>query len=66
MKQIAIVNRSIVGRAIVYHNVDEYLVKYWRNGEYQRGSEQYFSCRDSAIDGARDKLETWNQLEQFN
>ena len=66
MKQIAIVNRSIVGRAIVYHNVDEYLVKYWRNGEYQRGSEQYFDCKDSAIAGARSKLETWNQLEQFN
>ena len=66
MKQIAIVNRSIVGRAIVYHNVDEYLVKYWRNGEYQRGSEQYFDCKDSAIEGARDKLELWNQLEQFN
>ena len=66
MKQIAIVNRSIVGRAIVYFNVDEYLVKYWRNGEYQRGSEQYFDCKDSAIDGARSKLETWNQLEQFN
>lgn len=66
MKQIAIVNRSIVGRAIVYYNIDEYLVKYWRNGEYQRGSEQYFDCKDSAIDGARDKLETWNQIEHFN
>ena len=66
MKQICIINRSIVGRAIVYFNVDEYIVKYWRNGEFQRGSEQYYESKDSAIDGARYKLETWNQLEQFN
>ena len=66
MKQICIINRSIVGRAIVYFNVDEYIVKYWRNGEFQRGSEQYYESKDSAIDGARSKLELWNQLEQFN
>ena len=66
MRQICIINRSIVGRAIVYFNVDEYLVKYWRNGEYSRGSEQYYESKDSAIDGARSKLELWNQLEQFN
>ena len=66
MRQVSIINRSIVGRAIVYFNIDEYIVKYWRNGEFQRGSEQYYESKDSAIDGARSKLETWNQLEQFN
>ena len=66
MKQVCIINRPIVGRAIVYYNVDEYCVKYWRNGEFQRGSEQYFDCKDSAIDGARDKLELWNNIEAFN
>ena len=66
MRQVSIINRSIVGRAIVYFNIDEYIVKYWRNGEYQRGSEQYFDCKDSAIDGARSKLELWNNIEQFN
>ena len=66
MRQVCIINRSIVGRAIVYFNVDEYLVKYWRNGEYQRGSEQYFESKDSAIDGARSKLELWNNIEAFN
>ena len=66
MKQTAIVNRSIIGRAIVYFNVDEYIVKYWRQGQYQRGSDQYFESKDSAIDGARDKLELWNNIEAFN
>ena len=66
MRQVCIINRSIIGQAIVYFNVDEYIVKYWRQGQYQRGSEQYYESKDSAIDGARSKLELWNNIEAFN
>lgn len=59
MKIVCIINRAIVGRAIVYLNEEEYMVKFWRGKEFQRSAEYYTDDKDDAIDTAHYQLQQW-------
>lgn len=64
MKIVCIVNRAIVGKAIVYFNEDEFMVKFWRGREFQRGAEYFTDCKDDAINTAHAQLQYWVDSER--
>lgn len=63
MRIVCVVNRAIIGKAVVYLNEDEYMVKFWRGKEYQRGAEYYTDCKDDAINTAHYQLQQWADSE---
>jgi hypothetical protein len=63
MKIVCVINRAIVGKAIVYLNEDEYMVKFWRGKEFQRGAEYYTDDKEDAIKTAHAQLQHWVDLE---
>lgn len=65
MKLICVINRAIIGTAKVYFHPEdgEYMVKFWRGKEFQRGAEYYTDCKDDAIGTARAQLQHWVNLE---
>lgn len=65
MKIVSIVNIAIIGRAIVYLNEGEYMVKFWRNKEFQRGAEYYTEDKQDAINTAYWQLNAWKQSEEM-
>ena len=65
MRLIHTIHRAIVGKALVYrHDDGEYMVKFWRGKDFQRGAEYYTDCRDDAINTANAQLQHWVDIER--
>ena len=64
MKIVSIINVAIVGRAIVYLNEGEFMVKFWKGKDFQRGAEYYTDDKDDAINTAYFQLNAWKQTEE--
>lgn len=65
MRLVSVINRAIIGTAKVYFHPDdgEYMVKFWRGREFQRGAEYFTDCKDDAINTAHAQLQYWVDSE---
>jgi hypothetical protein len=61
MKQVALINRAIVGRAIVYFNSDyeEYTVKFYRDNQHYKHVDYFTDSIEDAIGTAHIQLNSW-------